>query len=115
MHIVLSKHAKVERENRLTYIAMTIGFGQVIKERIAGNHRICLTNTGVILIKDIVEEFLVTAYIGDQAQVSWMYPNERVPQDIWYQMKRNATHIKKQNLIIFQKKILTITLKYDII
>ena len=101
MRMVLSKHARVERENRLTYIAMTIGFGQVIKERIVDNHRICLTNTGVILIKDIVEEFLVTTYIGDQAQVCWMYPDERVPQDIWCQMKRNVVHIKKQNLIIF--------------
>ena len=101
MRMTLSKHAKIERENRLTYIAMTVGFGQVIRERITDTRRICLTSTGVILVKDVEEEFLITAYVGSKEQVSWIYCDERVPCEIWQLVKHNVAHVTQQNLIIF--------------
>ena len=115
MRMTLSKHAKIERENRLTYIAMTVGFGQVIRERITDTRRICLTSTGVILVKDVEEEFLITAYVGNKEQVRWIYCDERVPCEIWQLVKHNVVHVTQQNLIIFQKNLLTNQIKYVII
>lgn len=63
-----SYHVAVEREERLTTIATTIGFGKVVdtfyrKDKNVNEVRsYSITDTGVLIIKDESEKYLITAY-----------------------------------------------------
>jgi hypothetical protein len=51
--IVFSQHCLEERQDRIVRIASTIGFGNV--------H--CLTDTGVVIVKDSREEMVITLFV----------------------------------------------------
>jgi hypothetical protein len=91
--IKLSKHCTEERLDRLVHISMTIGFGEVILTNITADHkRECLTDTGVVLIMDLYDDFLITAYIIDIGRLTAMYLShgyDRVPTKIARKVVKN--------------------------
>jgi hypothetical protein len=64
--MALSLHCKEDRLERLTQIGMTIGFGEVVEKFPGRNGKSatvhCLTNTGVVIIKDPTESIVITAF-----------------------------------------------------
>ena len=106
MKVTLTNHAKEERMNRLTYIAMTIGFGEVVFERIEDDRRYCITDSGVLMVKALKEEVLITAYIVTIDKAIALYRNEmghdqRMPNKLYDTIRRNAHHAKMQNKVVF--------------
>ena len=103
--ITMTRHIKEERLDRLTYIAMNVGFGNVVLEQTRGSDgkRDCLTDTGVLLVKDIVNEVLITAYVIDINKATAMYKNcgfQSVPQSMKRVIIRNEKkHLKQQNIV----------------
>ena len=102
--IKMTSHAKDDRADRLTYIAINVGFGEVVLEHInADNRRDCITDTGVLLIKNATEEILITAYIPTVDKVSAIYKSagfDCVPQHIYRIAKKNEKkHLKMQNIV----------------
>lgn len=102
--IKMTAHVIDERIDRLTYIAMNVGFGNVILERIHDDNkkRDCFTDTGVLLIKDAYKEILITAYIPDIDKVTAIYRNcgyTRTPQEIVRLVKKNHKHYLNQNIV----------------
>lgn len=91
--IKLSKHCTEERLDRLVHISMTIGFGEIILTNItADNKRECLTDTGVVLIMDLYDDFLITAYVIDIDRLTAMYlshGHDRVPTKIARKVVKN--------------------------
>lgn len=100
--IALSSHAKNERLDRLTYIAVNIGFGETVIEHCMETKRECVTDTGIILVKDLHNEFLITAFVGTIDKISAIYHAngfERVPTHIYNKAQKNLYHVKMQNLV----------------
>ena len=101
----MTYHAQMERTDRLVYIAMTVGFGEVVFEHRTHEHRECITDTGVLLVKPLDEEKLITAYIVgmDKAMALYRntYGNQRMPHRLYNTIRNNAQHIKKQNIVVF--------------
>lgn len=100
--IQMTSHVIDDRLDRLTYIAMNVGFGNVILERIHedSKKRDCFTDTGVLLIKDAYKEVLITAYIPDIDKVTAIYRNcgyATTPQEIVRLVKKNRKHYINQN------------------
>ena len=99
----MSIHAREDRTDRLTYIAMTVGFGAVVAERVTETTRECLTDTGVLIIKAREEEFMITAYIADMDKAFAVYCNAkncgRMPTYLHQRVLKNAYHCKMQNKV----------------
>lgn len=79
LRIRFSNHALNERADRITYIATTIGFGEIIARKLVEDERgkvmRLLTDTGVIIVTDPREECILTMWIADPAQVKDFYPD----------------------------------------
>jgi hypothetical protein len=100
--IKMSTHVVEERLDRLTYIAMNIGFGKIIIEHCLETKRECITDTGIILVKDLKEDFLITAFVGTIDKVSAIYHAngyERIPTPIYNKVIKNTYHVKRQNVV----------------
>ena len=76
--VMLTNHCRGERLDRLVRIATEIGFGEVILtiRHEEMHRRECLTSTGIIMIKDIQEEVLITAYVASIDRVIAMYKSQ---------------------------------------
>lgn len=91
----LSKHAKVDRPDRILWIATEVGFGQIVDtiqiydvER--GYRRIELYETGVAIFKPIDEEIVITMFLPTQRQLATWYNGSRfVPVRLLNVAKRN--------------------------
>ena len=96
--INLSEHVINDRTERLALIGSTIGFGEIIKIKTKvgkyGKVKMCLTNTGVTIIKDIVSDKVVTAYVCKLKELFFIYDGNRVPEHIYKTVYTNATKRK---------------------
>ena len=91
----LSKHAKVDRPDRILWIATEVGFGQVVDtiqiyDAERGYRRVELYETGVAIIKAADEEIVITMYLPTQRQLAAWYNGSRfVPIRLLNVAKRN--------------------------
>lgn len=85
-----TKHAGEDRLDRITAIAMTIGFGQVIKERqMEENKWYQVTDTGIMIVRTPNKEAVITMWTASQRQVAEVYGDERVPETLKNRMRAN--------------------------
>lgn len=87
-----TKHAIVDRQERLVRIATTIGFGEIIAERESGGKIKSITDTGVMWVHT-KERVLVTAYVANINDAYFVFDG-RPPASIVAKVKKNA----KKNL-----------------
>ena len=100
----MSKHAQQDRTDRLVYIATTIGFGEIVIEHRHEDVRECITDTGVVMIKSLTEDFLITAYICDidkAMAICRAIGMAQVPNALYRKILKNRNHLHRQNTIIF--------------
>ena len=99
----LSKHANFDSMDRMIYIDTNLGFGKVVLEIRREDARECLTDTGVLMVKDLHEEFLITAFIARIDKVNAMYRGagyDHIPDHINSKVMKNAKrHYKMQDLV----------------
>ena len=100
---VMTYHARIERADRLTYIAMNMGFGEVVLEhKNTTSHRLeCITDTGVLIVK-ASNGAIVTAYIPSIDKVMAIYRQEgysRIPTQMMAKITKNAKHQKMQDKV----------------
>lgn len=97
MKITMTKHVVNDRMERMMYIAQNIGWGEILVEVQSSNDtRMCLTSTGVVLIKPLYEERLVTAYVANINDVTWLYRSigcTRVPSFMFTKVQKNKGHV----------------------
>lgn len=97
MKITMTNHVLNDRMERMLYIAEHIGWGEVIAEvAVEDGRRWCLTSTGVILIKPIHEEVLITAYVASIPQIKFFYTQlgyARVPTFMENKIHKNKHHV----------------------
>ena len=85
-----SKHLLEDRSDRLISIATTVGFGEIIHKRKleAESAWAVFTDTGVMLVTDIHDSFIVTMYLVSIKQASAIFHGE-IPGDLFEVIKRN--------------------------
>lgn len=95
----MTAHVITERMDRMVAIATHIGWGEIIVEVSDSIRRTCLTSTGVIFIKDLHEEVLVTAYPATFKQAHGIYyqayGDGRMPDYLVSRIKKNNQNRKR--------------------
>ena len=103
--MTMSRHVQEDRLDRMVYIATTIGFGEVIFERVNDDRRECITDTGVFMVKSIVGDTLITAYIIGIDKATAIFRrtcgDRRMPAHLYETIRKNAKHVKLQNTAKF--------------
>lgn len=94
----LSRHVIEEREERMVFILsheeLSADFTSVIEVPfIKEDKRECLTKSGVIFVKALREEFLITAYVPTIDKVYAMY--KVMGMEMPYSVKRTVIRNKK--------------------
>lgn len=92
--INLSEHVVKDRVERLALIGSTIGFGEIIKIKVKtgkyGKVKMCLTDTGVTIIKDVTNDKVITAYACKLKELYYLYNESRVPKHIYKTVYTNT-------------------------
>lgn len=71
----MSYHVSVQRAERVKHIVNDIGIGQIIKEKYVrfsleqAGRWVCLTDTGITIIKDEKKEKIITMYVTTQREL----------------------------------------------
>lgn len=71
----MSYHVQVQRAERVKHIIEDIGLGQVIKEKYTrfsleqAGRWVCLTDTGITIIKDESKQKVITMYVTTQKEL----------------------------------------------
>lgn len=92
----MTYHVQVERAERVKHIIAEIGIGQVIKEKYVGygiggqaGRYICITDTGVTIIKDELKLKVITMYVTTQRELVNVYGG---PKKIPSFLKKKVDH-----------------------
>lgn len=83
----MTYHVAIERADRVKHIIEEIGIGQVIKEKYVGygigeqaGRYICITDTGVTIIKTEDKLKIITMYVTTQRELVTVYGgNKKIP------------------------------------
>ena len=82
----MTYHVAVQRADRVKHIVDDIGIGQIVKEKYVrfslneAGRWICLTDTGITIIKDEPKEKIITMYVTTQRElVSVFGGTKKVP------------------------------------
>lgn len=92
---MLSTHLTEERANRLALLQEYLGYSdRVMMETHDRFHaaRVRLLSTGIVLVLDVYEDFVITAYAATLAQASAIYKaggKERMPQQLEKRIRKN--------------------------
>ena len=101
----MSAHASNDRADRLTYIALNVGFGNIIYEFKTDRHtRECITDTGVLLVMAENDDTLITAYVLDMDKAIALFRQggyARIPEKMYSKIRNNHSHVKKQNQVVY--------------
>ena len=97
----VSKHFKEERLNRATYIATTIGFGNVIAELPSHDLTMRLTDTGVVFVVESETDTLVTMYIASFEHYTYISNLVKLPKNTKKIIRYNEAkgYTKEQYLV----------------
>ena len=93
----ISNHLIQDRLERMVLIATTIGYGNIIREFVTdgkyGKIRQCITDTGLVIIKEVDSEKIITVYAIHLNRAIALYrseaPNERIPQKLYTAILNN--------------------------
>lgn len=99
---MMTRHVINDRIDRLTLIATYIGWGEVIHEQINYERKsiLSLTNTGIVLVKDMQSKTIITAYPASISRITTIYHAmgvERVPQYLFEKARKNEKIMRKYN------------------
>ena len=71
----MTYHVAVQRANRVKHIIEDVGLGQVIKEKYTryniteAGRWVCITDTGITIIKDEPKQKIITMYVTTQKEL----------------------------------------------
>ena len=100
-----TRHASVERYDRLEYIVDTIGLGdKIVLEALIPNEqkivrKVQITDTGVLIVKPQDAEIVITAWIASIDQVVLVSRKSglrKVPESLYRKVRNNQKYVKNQ-------------------
>lgn len=76
----ITKHMTNDRMERYMYIATHMGFGEVVDEFYEEDKCICITSTGILIVKSADKKTVITMFIAKAYQIIRLYGSrEAVP------------------------------------
>lgn len=70
-------HCQYERANRVQHIVKEIGIGQVIKKSYTAGRYLCITDTGITIIKTADELKVITMYVTTYRELVATFGGEK--------------------------------------
>ena len=104
---MMTKHCEYWRRERVEHIKHEIGLGQIVKENFVrwpnkpyGNY-ICITDTGVTIVKDEDHETIVTIYVTTMKELIAVYNGmKKIPPYLRKKVQNNeAKYIRNGKTI----------------
>lgn len=85
-----SRHLLEDRSERLIKIATTVGFGEIFCKRPLkdGDGWAVFTTTGVMLVTDRNDSFIITMYLADIAKATAIFDGE-IPKNLLKVLREN--------------------------
>lgn len=96
----MTKHCEIYRADRVQMIKEQIGIGQIIKETYNGCWK-CLTDTGVIIVKDELKQKTITIYVANEAEAKAMM-HGKLPQYLQRKISRNQSKFIRNGKTVVQ-------------
>ena len=92
--MLFSYHAQCERADRLTQLEEVLGFTRIILEVpvVEEEKRYCLTSSGILIIKNLHRDFVVTAFMANIDQcyrICRMAGKAQMPPKLYKRVKKN--------------------------
>lgn len=85
-------HCKYERAQRIANIIKQVGIGQIVKKDFINECYICITDTGVTIIKNADETKIITMYITTYKELVRVYKGEKkIPDYLKKKVNRNQS------------------------
>ena len=98
----MTYHCQVERANRIQHIINDIGMGQIIKEKFHNNCYMCLTNTGITIIKTADKLKVITIYVTTMRELVAIYEGtKKIPPYLKKRVDRNQSYYIKEGKTIW--------------
>ena len=109
MNEEMTYHVRVQRQDRVKHIIEEIGIGQIIKEKYtrfsleqAGRY-ICLTDTGITIIKSEDKQKIITMYVTTQKElVSVFGGTKKVPAFLKKKVDHNQSKFTERGKTIWK-------------
>ena len=105
-----TKHVEIYRANRMKQIVEHIGLGQVVKELYLNRDNwscgrwLCITDTGVTIIKDERKEKVVTLYVTTMKELVRAYGGtKKIPTYLRKKVSRNESLYTEDGKTIWQE------------
>lgn len=110
MNEQMTYHVAVQRADRVKHIVEEIGIGQIIKEKYIGygiggraGRYICLTDTGITIIKDEQKVKIITMYVTTQRELVSVFGGiKRIPPFLKKKVDRNQTKYTERGKTIWK-------------
>jgi hypothetical protein len=89
MKLVMTTHARVDRADRLVALIDYLGMDEIILETPDDKQQyatLCLTATGIIIVKSTIDNRVITAYMAKVDRVYAMYKTagyNRIPKKVY--------------------------------
>ncbi len=104
----MTYHVQYQRANRVKHIVEEIGIGQVVREKYmrAGmepGKYICITDTGITLVKSEDKTKLVTMYVTTQRELVAVFGGpKKIPTYLKKKVDRNQSKFVKEGKTIWR-------------
>lgn len=101
--MLLSYHARVERAERLALLEQVLGFTKVVLEVECKEEqtRYCLTSSGIIIVKNLYTDLVVTAYMANLNQCYRLYREAGKAQMSPKMRKRVLKNIERHSELFY--------------
>ena len=96
----MTKHASKDNARRLEYIQKNLGIGEevfvVVTDNQYGKRRLCVTSTGLIIVKGFENNMIITFFIGSLDKVIELWElktgTTKLPPELFKTVKNNKQH-----------------------
>lgn len=109
MNEQMTYHVAVQRADRVKHIIDDIGIGQIVKEKYVrfslneAGRWVCLTDTGITIVKDEAKEKIITMYVTTQRElVSVFGGTKKVPTFLKKKVDHNQSKYTERGKTIWK-------------
>ena len=109
MNEQMTYHVAVQRAERVKHIVDDIGIGQIVKEKYVrfsleqAGRWICLTDTGITIVKDEPKEKIITMYVTTQRELVSVYGGtKKVPSFLRKKVDYNQSKYTERGKTIWK-------------
>ena len=105
----MTYHVAVQRADRVKHIIDDIGLGQIVKEKYTrfnleqAGRWICITDTGITIVKDEPKEKIITMYVTTQKELVATFGGvKKVPNFLRKKVSHNQSKYTKEGKTIWK-------------